>query len=289
MLCLDAAYCPWIRSAGHALRPRPWSFPRRVLSDYLLIQVSEGQEWVALGSGQRQELKAGDAYLLPPGVVTNKGCDAWSHPYWVHFDLIYNPQREQAPLAPCDQAYLDTARESWLQPSPREIYGCDFPLLIPAALLPRIKQDIVRIVEAWRSVELTQRLRSHQLLADFMLVLVEHLRGSLQHADSEAVLQHAERIALASLDADFGVAAFAAAAGLSLSRFHDAYKQWRGITPLAFLSNARMQRARELLRDTSLSIGSIAALVGHPDPTVFGRSFKRVHKCSPREWRKQNV
>lgn len=286
MLSLEAAYCPWIRTAGEALRPKPWSFPNRILTDYLMILVDEGSEWVEVG-GEHHDLGPGDMYLLQPGVLTNKGCHAWSHPYWLHFDLMYNRHREAAPYAPCHQLSLSAERRRFLQPGPEDIFNCDLPLLIPGALLPRSGQLMRQIIELQRSSVQHKQLRARQLLAECLLLLVEHVQHHQPERTAAEKINDAERIARASLAADFDVAAFAAAAGLSPSRFHDVYKQMRGVTPLRFLTDIRMQRARDLLSDSDLSITSIAALVGHPDPTVFGRVFKREHGLSPRQWRDQ--
>ncbi len=118
-----------------------------------------------------------------------------------------------------------------------------------------------------------------------MLLCFEYCSTQALDAQGDAQIIHAESIARASIESDFGVAAFAAAAGLSPSRFHERYKQLRGITPLRFLTNMRMELARKLLVDTQLSISSIASMVGHPDPTVFGRIFRREHGKSPRAYR----
>lgn len=286
MLCLDGSYRPWIRTAGSSLRPKPWAFPQRVLTDYLLILVLDGREWVSLDGGSRQDLGPGEAYLLPPGRVTDKGCDDWSHPAWVHFDLIHHPRREDMPPAPCHQTSLGR-RRSWLQPSPRDVYGCDLPLLVPKILLPRFQREVPRLIASWRSSVPVERLRAQQILGDLLIDLVATVAAPA--VDGDAAIIHAEDIARRSLDADFGVAAFADAAGMSPSTFHERYRRLRGTTPLRFLTEARMALARDLLADPRQSIGSIAARVGHPDPTVFGRIFRREHGCTPRDWRQRHA
>lgn len=287
MLSLDAAYCPYIRVAGHAHRPKPWSFPDRILTDYLMIYVAEGSEWVSVGD-EYHDLSPGDMYLLPPNKITNKGCHDWSHPYWVHFDLIYNKHRDEAPIAPCNQLKFDKAQNAFLQPGPQEIYGQELPLLIPDSIKTRMAQYVVEISDLFKSSVQIDRVRANHLISEAMLLFVDAAAQQPQR-DAQDKITDAERIALASLDADFGVAEFAQVAGFSPSRFHDVYKQLRGITPLRFLTDARMASARDLLKNSQLSITTIAAMVGHPDPTVFGRIFKREHGQSPREWRASQV
>lgn len=53
------------------------------------------------------------------------------------------------------------------------------------------------------------------------------------------------------------------------------------------LSQARMVLARRELRNKILSVKEIAAHAGYNSTTSFDREFKRIHGCSPTEWRRQ--
>jgi AraC-like DNA-binding protein len=45
----------------------------------------------------------------------------------------------------------------------------------------------------------------------------------------------------------------------------------------------------ELLRETQLSIGKIAAKMGFDSISAFSQFFSRTHRCSPSEWRWQEA
>ena len=284
MLALTDAYSPWIRSCGHNLRPKAWTYPMRILTDYLLIYVSEGKEWITVGD-EHYDLEAGAVYLIQPGRLSDKGSLTGSHPYWVHFDLMFHPDRASAPRAPSQQSYVSASDQHFMQADTIAVFGHDFPLLMPNALLPLFHQEIPRICNEHISHRMSDRLRAQQRLNDLILHCFDYCSAQEQNLQGDAQIAHAESAARSSLESDFGVAAFAAAAGLSPSRFHDRYKQLRGITPLRFLTNIRMELARKLLANPTLSISSIASMVGHPDPTVFGRIFRREHGKSPRAYR----
>jgi len=51
------------------------------------------------------------------------------------------------------------------------------------------------------------------------------------------------------------------------------------------LARIRMQRAAELLTETSLPVGDIAARVGYRQPAQFARAFTRVHGIPPTRYR----
>lgn len=102
----------------------------------------------------------------------------------------------------------------------------------------------------------------------------------------ESRIQRAEEIARQSLGLPFGVQEFAEAAGLSRSRFSVAYQAHRGISAGCFLRKERMERAVALLSATEEPIARVGALVGYPEPTGFGRAFRRHTGLSPSRWRR---
>ena len=59
--------------------------------------------------------------------------------------------------------------------------------------------------------------------------------------------------------------------------FHDAY----GVSPLEYLQNLRIDKAKELLRDNTSSISEIAISLGYANLYDFSRTFKRETGLSP--------
>jgi transcriptional regulator GlxA family with amidase domain len=98
-------------------------------------------------------------------------------------------------------------------------------------------------------------------------------------------IERAEQLARQNLAEAFGVQEFAEAAGLSRSRFSVAYQNHRGVSAGAFLRCLRMDRAVELLKETNEPVAHIGSLVGYPEPTGFGRAFRRHTGLSPSRFR----
>ena len=52
-----------------------------------------------------------------------------------------------------------------------------------------------------------------------------------------------------------------------------------------FLTQKRMMRAKQLLRQSKKRTGEIAAEIGYKDPHYFSFVFKKTQGCTPREYR----
>jgi len=72
-----------------------------------------------------------------------------------------------------------------------------------------------------------------------------------------------------------------------LSEYHFArlFKQITGLTPHVYLANVRLERARKLLAETTLSISEITSAVGYQSQSHFTKVFKSVTGITPRAYR----
>ncbi|MEW7854548.1 AraC family transcriptional regulator [Pseudomonas chlororaphis] len=81
------------------------------------------------------------------------------------------------------------------------------------------------------------------------------------------------------------VESLAEVAGVSRSTLASRFKQLTGMTPLEYVSRWRMQLAIRSLRNTHVTISSIAETLGYESDSAFSSAFKRIMKCSPSDYR----
>ena len=285
LLAFDGPFSPWIHAADDTARPKPWAIPQRRLTHWLLVTSLSGEEQITV-EGTPYAIAPGMSYLIQPGWLCDLASAEGSQPGWVHFDLRFDARRRQHPYAgPYDQT-LD-GRQSWLQPTAQEVWGCELPVVVPAALTPRFAVDVPALIARWQVRDQLAGLDTAHRLSGLLLALVSHLQ-SAGEAAPELRIERAEALARQSLDTDFDVEDFAAAAGWSRSRFTAVYQQLRGCSPGFFLREERLTRAKALLRQPDLPIARVGALVGYPDPTVFGRVFRAATGLTPGAWREQS-
>jgi len=81
------------------------------------------------------------------------------------------------------------------------------------------------------------------------------------------------------------VADIARASGMSVATLERRFKEHFQLSPSRFLSQLRVSRACELLRDTPLNMTEIAAQCGYESPAGFSRAFRRETGQSPSGFR----
>ena len=79
----------------------------------------------------------------------------------------------------------------------------------------------------------------------------------------------------------------AGVANVSANHFSALFSQEMGQTFIEYLTQLRMNRAKEQLRCTDMRSGEIALEVGYKDPHYFSFLFKKTQGCTPSEYRNQ--
>jgi len=84
-------------------------------------------------------------------------------------------------------------------------------------------------------------------------------------------------------------AEMARCAHLSRTTFIDRFTSLLGMPPITYLSEFRMELARDLLRGSTESMKQIARRCGYESDAAFNRAFKSKHGCSPAQWRRDQL
>ncbi len=77
------------------------------------------------------------------------------------------------------------------------------------------------------------------------------------------------------------------AGALRVSPYHlsHVFSQESEFSLFSYLTQIRMDRARELLKERALNVGEVANSVGYDDPNYFAKVFQKNCGCSPKDYR----
>ena len=90
----------------------------------------------------------------------------------------------------------------------------------------------------------------------------------------------------ANIALDLCVSTLASVAGMSSFYFCRSFKQSTGITPHRYVLTRRMEHAKQLLQEKTVSLVQVAHEVGFADQSQFTRVFHKIVGTTPSQYRK---
>lgn len=156
-------------------------------------------------------------------------------------------------------------------------------------------RDPLRLCRAYHEVatqflmrQPTSPLRLKAALLNWLATLLDEVSGTtpggappLPEPVEKALACMHQRIA----DSGLTLADVARASGMSVQHLGRLFTAAMRQSPMAYLRAIRIEHARNLLRDTRLRIGEVAAETGFDDPLYFSRVFHAVTRQAPRAFR----
>jgi len=157
----------------------------------------------------------------------------------------------------------------------------------------------------WSLERMREELRNPQpggsLIAEQLayMMLIQALRLHLTDAASSgrgwlsALSDKHMSIAIASMHNDPGypwtLQLLAQRVGMSRSVFALRFRETVGATPMEYLTRWRMLLAADRLKNSSEGLSAIAEALGYESESAFGKAFRRVMGCSPRQYTRSTV
>lgn len=113
-------------------------------------------------------------------------------------------------------------------------------------------------------------------------------RGNVSKRGREIIQQVENFIAENYQDYELSVEKIAEGIFLDSSYVRRVVSRQLGCTVTSLLSIYRMKKAKELLKETNLSVSEIAEKVGYGEPGYFSRCFRKYYGVTPREFAAQS-
>ena len=272
---------PWgvaATSTGHTRVPPGVAYPQgrhpddhalswtrgRVLHEYQVVYITEGEGRFESPEGRRRKVRAGTVFVLFPGV--------W-HRYeprretgWVeHWIELTGPAVEQL-----ERARIISPRNPFfpvgVRPELLELFGKCHNL---ARAMPRGFQPVL----ATLGLEILAR------------VVHEAQVAQPASAATDDAVQQAQAIIAGAADRPLRMDDVAEAVNMSYSHFRRAFRERTGLPPKQYHMQLRMRRVKDLLTGSSMSVKQIADALGFDSPFHLSGQVKAFTGLSPTQWR----
>src|SRR3954470_4251 len=141
---------------------------------------------------------------------------------------------------------------------------------------------LARLTRAMGVIQETQAERVRALSTVPALSKSKRARGGL----SPAALRRVQLYVDANLKSSVSLQQMASVAGLSEFHFARAFKSSSGIPPRGFVEQQRVEKAKALLRESSISLAEVAVEVGLGSQSRFTTTFRRSTGLTPATYRR---
>lgn len=228
---------------------------------YILIHCAKGKGWYSI-NGKHYTVKPNDYFIIPANTTHKYGADIndpWSI-YWVHFTgefskfyyLLLTKTKKNGPI----NAIVNTSRH----------------LLF---------YDIIQHLELMNDTD--NIIYSNSCLYAFLSSFqASEMKISVNEND---IVQQCITYMKQNLDKNLRLDDFSSKLTLSSSHLSAIFKKRMKYSPIHLFTSFKVQKACQMLMDSSHNIKTIAYSLGYEDQYHFSRVFKNIMGVSPKNFK----
>jgi AraC-like DNA-binding protein len=275
-----------VRQCGDSHRPA-WSLASRKLLDYLLVYIADGRGRFAVG-GREYEAEPGDLFWIPPDTLhAMEGYAPGMHCPYVHFDLLYRAEHSHWDFSiPGGMTELPPEFARLMHPRLQHAMLDSLPYRIRGHTNRRVGQLIQDVCMEAARAQPFAALKMSGLVTE---AIAEILRGQErlggEYMAHIPLLEKTAGLMIRECASALTVQHLARQCQLSVSHFRHLFTRHYGCSPRTYLRRARLQKAKELMVSTAMTLTEIADRLGFETVHSLSRAFRDEVGLSPSEFR----
>jgi AraC-like DNA-binding protein len=242
-----------------------YSFGPIIRDRYILHYVFEG-EGVLRIDDKELKVKSNSFFLLPPDVLVQYQADEknpWQYA-WIHFHGFKSTEIVKS---------IGMTRKE--------------PVYVPIEENSQLKDAVINLI---------MYKENEYACIGYMYILFDKMNRWTRHVEKKAgtnlrtmnYMREAIQYINTKYCESIMVQQIADHCGVDRAYLSKIFKYATGNTLQEYLIQFRIKRAKQLLKDTDLSVKYISYSVGYNDPFTFSKVFKKQEGVSPSVWRKKS-
>lgn len=242
-----------------------WSAYREGRKVWGVSCISTGEMQHYYQDGQCKRLFPGDVAIIPASVSY-----LLTVPQHVeeclHYTINFRMEGDLSAHIPLDKATI--------------IHPADFD---------RFEKNFEKCVHTWAGKELGYRMQALSYLYQIMHdILLAKVRAAINPAAFQQTLPAQEYMS-AHFTESITLNKLADLCGVSVTHFRRLFRQAYNVSPIDYLLNLRLEKAKDLLVIHDLKLDAIAELSGFQSASYFVRYFKQRTGITPAQYRRLNT
>ncbi|KGK85990.1 helix-turn-helix domain-containing protein [Clostridium sp. HMP27] len=132
----------------------------------------------------------------------------------------------------------------------------------------------------------TNSFKSIEVIGSKFLKLISEKIRNLHHSDKSTVMNTAVAYINKYYYTNLTLEEVADVCNLSHFHFSRVFKNYCGVNFIQYLTNLRIEKAKQFLIESSATIEEISEKVGYKEVSYFSKTFKKIMEMSPSQYRK---
>ncbi len=239
----------------------------RVLTEFQIVFISRGKGTFESKEAGTREIEEGTALLLFPGIWHRyaPARDTGWREHWVSFNGVQPEAFRDSGILPTEQQVLEI--------------GMDETII-------DLYQRILESMEGEKiGFKETISALTYQLIAR-----INSIRKSQQFAGEETAsfVQKSKAYMRDHIDSPIDLKLLTSELGVGYSWFRKTFKHHTGLAPNQYIMQLKLNKAKDLLVNTSLPIKQISSMLGFESQFYFSKFFKNKTGIPPIRWRSRS-
>ena len=270
-----------ILNVGLAIHNADWNW-RNVNSPFTrLYYVTEGAARILLPTGI-QELKPDHLYLVPSFTTHSYLCDTHFAHYYLH---IYEDHQSESSILEDFSFPTEIPAGDLELPLIKRLCGINPTMQLPQSdptsydNNPTLIKNIIKNKQRTFCDKVESRGIVYQLMARFLKDAQP--KAEINDDRIQKVLSYIRKNIYKTIDID----SLAAISCLSKDHFIRLFRKEVNNTPLQYINQKKIEKAKLILITDSMPIKNISYLLAYEDHSYFNRLFKKLTGVTPQQYR----
>ncbi|MBN2105600.1 AraC family transcriptional regulator [bacterium] len=232
----------------------------RILHEFQIIYITRGKGSFESKATGKKQIEEGTLMILFPGIWHRYMPDqrtGWRE-HWISFNGIQPQKFSQYNILSPEKAVIKI--------------GLDETLI-------QLYQKVLELIES-ENVGFRETITAltYQIIAQ--IITKEKLK-KFGSKEIEIIVQNAKTIMMDRIDRQIQIEALAEELGVGYSWFRRMFRHYTGLPPIQYFLQLKLNKAKNLLLSTTLSVKEIAMITGFESQYYFSKFFKKRMGVSP--------
>ncbi|MES2826937.1 MAG: AraC family transcriptional regulator [Bacteroidota bacterium] len=240
----------------------------RILDSYYIVYITRGEGLLESAKSSTVKVKAGSCFILYPGVWHRYKpllASGWEE-YWVGFNGPYPEELMRSGIFTPEHAFFDVG----------------------------LNEGLLKLFHALIKEVSIAELGYRQSITGITLQILSMIHAITKYRNTETDLQtklisKAKFLLQESIEIPINMDQMVSELPMGYSKFRKAFKAQMGVSPNQYHLDLRLERAKELLLSTNLTVDEVSYKTGFSSIFYFSRLFKKKNSLAPSTFRAQHI